>query len=186
MNTEMFKEILKKLRKDADISQEALASALGITPQAVSKWECGQSLPDVELIVPLADFFGVSADGLLRGNIRDFVSPDAPDHGIPDDENLRVVQFIGAKMVSEEMLSKGEARDLDPIPLHIDPDFNGNIEIWGNAAIDGDIGGSVATGGELSCGDVGGDASAEKGSITCGDIGGDVAASGVVYCNGDD
>ena len=61
-------EIIKKLRKDRDVTQEKLADYLGITYQAVSKWENGTALPDITLVVPLANFFGVSADELFSLN----------------------------------------------------------------------------------------------------------------------
>ena len=58
-------EIIKKLRRERDVTQEKLADHLGITYQAISKWETGTALPDITLIVPLANFFGVSADTLF-------------------------------------------------------------------------------------------------------------------------
>ena len=61
-------KIIKKLRKERDISQEKLADYLGISYQAISKWENGTSLPDITLIVPLANFFCVSADELFSLN----------------------------------------------------------------------------------------------------------------------
>ena len=61
-------EIIKKLRKERDVTQEKLADYLGISYQAVSKWENGTALPDITLVVPLANFFGVSADELFALN----------------------------------------------------------------------------------------------------------------------
>lgn len=54
-------------RKRKGLSQSALAEKLGITTQAVSKWECGQSLPDAELLAELSWLFGVSINSLLEG-----------------------------------------------------------------------------------------------------------------------
>ncbi|MCL2518780.1 MAG: helix-turn-helix domain-containing protein [Oscillospiraceae bacterium] len=61
-------EVIKKLRKERDVTQEKLADYLGISYQAVSKWENGTALPDITLVVPLANFFGVSADELFSLN----------------------------------------------------------------------------------------------------------------------
>ena len=61
-------EKIKKLRKEHDVTQEKLADYLGISYQAVSKWENGAALPDITLVVPLANFFGVSADELFSLN----------------------------------------------------------------------------------------------------------------------
>ena len=61
---EMGKEI-RRLRTDRGLTQEALASALHVTAQTVSKWECGTSFPDVQLLPEIAVFFGVSIDRLF-------------------------------------------------------------------------------------------------------------------------
>lgn len=58
-------EKIKQLRKKNDMTQEKLADFLCVSYQAVSKWECGLSSPDLSLIVPLAKLFNVTADELL-------------------------------------------------------------------------------------------------------------------------
>lgn len=62
-----------RLRVERGYSQEALANELGISRQAVSRWECGDSSPDVENLVALSDLYGISLDSLVRGD----VSPDS-------------------------------------------------------------------------------------------------------------
>lgn len=66
MNT--IGENIRRYRRERDITQEMLADRLHISAQAVSKWERGESLPDVTLIVPMASYLGVSADDLLGVN----------------------------------------------------------------------------------------------------------------------
>ncbi len=61
---EMGKEI-RRLRMDRGLTQEALADALNVTAQTVSKWECGNSIPDVQLLPEIAIFFGVTIDQLF-------------------------------------------------------------------------------------------------------------------------
>lgn len=61
-----FGKIIKKLRRDADMTQEKLAELLSISPQAVSRWETDSAMPDISLIPPLANLFGVTADYLLE------------------------------------------------------------------------------------------------------------------------
>ncbi len=61
---EMGKEI-RRLRTDRGLTQEALAAALNVTAQTVSKWERGSSLPDVQLLPEIAVFFGVTVDQLF-------------------------------------------------------------------------------------------------------------------------
>ena len=58
-------ENIKRLRKRKGITQETLAERLLVSTQAVSKWERNESLPDIGMILPLASYFGVSADELL-------------------------------------------------------------------------------------------------------------------------
>ena len=56
---------IKDLRKKADLTQDRLADYLGVSPQAVSKWEVGSASPDLALIAPLCRVFGCTADELL-------------------------------------------------------------------------------------------------------------------------
>lgn len=58
-------EKIKQLRKKNDLTQEKLADYLCVSYQAVSKWECGLSSPDISLIAPLTRLFHVSSDELL-------------------------------------------------------------------------------------------------------------------------
>ena len=58
-------EKIKELRKKNDLTQEKLADYLCVSYQAVSKWECGLSCPDLSLIGPLTKLLHVSADELL-------------------------------------------------------------------------------------------------------------------------
>jgi len=67
MNRQMGEKI-RLLRKQKGISQEVLAQYLGLSFQAVSKWENGTTLPDVTMIPALASFFGVSTDELFDFN----------------------------------------------------------------------------------------------------------------------
>ncbi len=57
--------IIKKLRAENNITQDTLATAIGISPQAISRWESDGGYPDIELLPALADFFSVSTDELL-------------------------------------------------------------------------------------------------------------------------
>ena len=61
-----FEEKLMSLRKKSGMSQEDLAERLGVSRQAVSRWELGTTLPDAPNLLKLSDLFGVSVDYLLR------------------------------------------------------------------------------------------------------------------------
>jgi len=56
---------IRQLRKEHEMTQEELAAAIGVTPQAISKWEKDTGLPDIRQIIPLANVFRVSTDVLL-------------------------------------------------------------------------------------------------------------------------
>ena len=60
-----FGENLKKFRKEKEMTQETLAEFLGVTFQAVSKWERGETYPDITMLPVIASFFNVSIDDLL-------------------------------------------------------------------------------------------------------------------------
>ena len=60
---------IKYLRRQKGITQLQLADYLGITAQAVSKWENGHSAPDVYLLPRIAEFFSVSIDTLMRSEL---------------------------------------------------------------------------------------------------------------------
>lgn len=77
-------ERIRELRGKAEITQEKLAEYLGVTYQAVSRWESGICYPDIELLPALARYFGVSADILL---------------GIDADEDAkRIEELLGESM----------------------------------------------------------------------------------------
>ena len=56
---------IRALRREKNLSQEELASALFVSRQSVSKWETGQSIPDADNIAAMCSYFGVSADSLI-------------------------------------------------------------------------------------------------------------------------
>ena len=58
---------IQYLRKVRGISQEGLAEKLGVSRQAVSKWESEQSMPDLDKIISMSDYFEVTTDYLLKG-----------------------------------------------------------------------------------------------------------------------
>ena len=73
-------EIIKRLRKEHDFTQEELAELLGVTAQTISKWETNSGMPDVSQIVPLARIFGVHTD-----NLFDFCA---------DEDDMTVIKII--------------------------------------------------------------------------------------------
>lgn len=68
-------EKLHMLRKRSGLSQEQLAEQLGVSRQAISKWESGQSVPESEKLILLSNYFNVSLDYLLKDNIENSEAP---------------------------------------------------------------------------------------------------------------
>ncbi len=64
---------LQELRKKAGYSQEQVAELLGLSRQAVSKWESGQGKPDIDNIVKLTEVYHVSADYILFGREKEVI-----------------------------------------------------------------------------------------------------------------
>ena len=62
----VFSEKLQILRKNKGLTQEELAENLGVSRQAVAKWECGETVPDIEKCRLLAELFDVSLDSLVN------------------------------------------------------------------------------------------------------------------------
>lgn len=67
IDRERFGQFLSELRKEKGFTQQELAERLFVSNKAVSKWERGQSLPDISLLMPLAELLGVSVAELLKG-----------------------------------------------------------------------------------------------------------------------
>lgn len=61
-----FNEKLVKLRKERGMTQEGLAELLKVSRQAISKWESGQSYPEMEKLIMLSELYGVTLDSLVR------------------------------------------------------------------------------------------------------------------------
>ena len=126
-------ENIKKLRNREGITQDELAKKLGVTNQAVSKWENGGGYPDLGYVVSIADFFKVTTDYLL-GHSTDLIDDidlpfvdDESIHGkwisvkwikkMPDDfsafmNNLPAPQANDLYYVSVEFLPGGEQRSV--------------------------------------------------------------------------
>lgn len=71
----MLANRLKYLRQTRELSQVQLAEKLGVKKQSISNWENDNIVPSIEMLVKIADFFGVSTDYLLERNVS---VPDAP------------------------------------------------------------------------------------------------------------
>ena len=68
MDQQKIGSFLKKLRKEKALTQEQLAEQLNVSARTVSRWETGTNMPDISLLVTLADFYGISIPELLDGD----------------------------------------------------------------------------------------------------------------------
>ncbi len=78
MNFEIA-ERLYDYRQSAKLSQEQVAAKVGVSRQAVSKWECGESLPDTDNLIALAALYGVTIDELLFADPKQADGEERPD-----------------------------------------------------------------------------------------------------------
>lgn len=92
-------ENIRKLRKEHGMTQEQLADALGVTVGAVYKWEAGLSVPEVKLLMDIADIFDSSVDSLL-GYVQ---------HTGNVEGRIRRIQELMASKDIEEALSEAES-----------------------------------------------------------------------------
>lgn len=93
------------LRKQAGWSQEELAERLAVSRQSVSKWEGGQSVPDLDKILQMSHLFGVSTDYLLKEEIEEQAESGAADTHAPTGAKPRRVSLREA----EDFLEKRRA-----------------------------------------------------------------------------
>ena len=102
-------ENIKNLRKKNVLTQEQLAEALGVTVGAVYKWEAGLSMPELRLIMELADFFEISVDVLLGYEQQ---------NGGVERRIERIEQCIGQAEITEAVLEAEKA--LQKYPNHFE------------------------------------------------------------------
>lgn len=74
MNSELFSRNLRRLRLEKNMTQEQLANILAVSVQSVSRWECGNTLPDVMLLPEIARLYGVTVDDLYRAEAKGYPS----------------------------------------------------------------------------------------------------------------
>lgn len=105
------------LRQQQDWSQEELASLLGVSRQAVSKWELGDSTPDLERIIRMAELFQISTDMLVRDDLN-----VQPEEGLSRLSDGQAQEFIETRMKYTPVLIIGIMLCiLAPIPLIVLP-----------------------------------------------------------------
>jgi len=198
------------LRKAKGMTQNALANQLGVTFQAVSKWETGQACPDIVMLPELADLFEVSIDALFGRT--PIVQPlpvaaaptEAPQEQVvyrelpweDDRSTLHAVLFAGHRLIGDSILNRhqkekkriefcweGPAINIQSsfaVICHESTVIQGSVTA-GDHVECGAVCGSVTAGDGVKCGAVGGNVRAGD-SVTCEVVGGNVQAGDGVRC----
>jgi transcriptional regulator with XRE-family HTH domain len=83
-----FCDKLVRLRAEKGFSQEGLANLLGVSRQAVSKWESGAAMPELTKLTVIADLFDTSLDYLVRDNVEERRLQNAPEENVAIAEQL--------------------------------------------------------------------------------------------------
>lgn len=128
-----FAEVFKKLRKEKNMTQEQAAEIFCISPQAVSRWECGSTYPDIELLPTIADYFKVSIEELLgaqksrkQARINEYLNKfqNAINHGLVDDciniSRAAIKEFPNNYVLLNKLM----------YALFVSGDNTGNIKNW--------------------------------------------------------
>ena len=114
-----FSELLKQCRKKQGVSQAELASRLGVTQQAVGKWESGKSSPDPSTVARIAELLNTTADYLL-GLYRPVSNVSAPEERFFGSYTESLIPVIGTvkagygALAFEEDYGQEYARVKDP------------------------------------------------------------------------
>ncbi len=145
-----------KYRKKSGLSQGELAQKLGVTFQAVSKWENAKAAPDITLLPIMADIFCCYIDDLFSREIKTEIHYDhCAELPWYDDDTIRGVVFLGKKMLqkTDNLIDKftfeiiGDAKS---VQVGCNLTVKGNVS--GGANCDGamTVGGSFSGGGNIS------------------------------------
>lgn len=98
-------EVIRKYRKEKNMTQEEMARRLGVTAPAVNKWESGASLPDIALLAPIARLLAVTPDTLL--SFRDELTPEEINGMVKElDERIRKESFDQGFQYAREKLEQ--------------------------------------------------------------------------------
>ncbi len=151
---------IKQLRQQNHLTQDQVAEKLGISYQAVSKWENNANTPDIALLPQIAKLFGVSIDALFSDNLTDCSDFQS---FMKDDNVIRVVQMRGAKVLK---VSSTFSPDEPPIEIALPHDCNDRtqyfkVEIYGHVISDSSINGDVVCHQTVTSSTINGDVKSE-------------------------
>ena len=171
---------IQKYRKKCGLTQEELAKKLGVTFQAVSKWENAKTAPDILFLPTMADLFGCHIDELFSREIKTEIHYDhCAELPWNDDEVIRVLQTRGKKII--QVQESNSCIDVS-FPKNCNETTRQyfKVEVLGNITCDSSINGDVVCHGRIDCHQINGDIRTEGdiyayeinscGNIVCKDI----------------
>jgi len=95
-----FSEKLLTLRKEKGLSQEQLAELLNVSRQAVSKWESGQTYPEIDKVIILSELFEITLDDLLKNKNTECVANiDVESDKEDDDDDVETSLMVGGFII---------------------------------------------------------------------------------------
>ena len=116
MNTNIISKYLQLLRKKHNYTQDELAKRLDISRQAVSKWETGTAIPDLEVLLKISKLYGIT--------INDILEPNIPTKKITDFEQLSEVPENELR----EILEQYDMTSLVIASMGASPEINNLLE----------------------------------------------------------
>lgn len=172
---------IKLLRQLRSLTQEQLAKKLGVSYQAVSRWENNINAPDISLLPEISSLFGVSIDALFAENAENF------DYSFPfieDDDTIRIIQMRGKNIIK---ITTRISPDDPPIEITFPHNCNDRtqyfkVEVYGHIVSSSSINGDVVCHQNLECGSINGDVVCHR-NMECSNINGDVASDGNIKVN---
>jgi transcriptional regulator with XRE-family HTH domain len=169
-----------KYRKKSGLSQEELANKLGVTFQAVSKWENAKAAPDIAFLPIMADVFGCHIDELFSREVKTEIHYDhCAKLPWADDNTIRIFQTVGKKIMK---LQEANTCIEVTFPRNCNETTRQyfKVEVFGNIVSDSSINGDVVCHGKIDCHEINGDVNAQgdisayqinsPGKIICNDI----------------
>ena len=170
---------IKFLRHKKQFTQEQLADYLGVSYQAVSKWETNSNTPDILLLPKIAALFDVSIDTLFSEDISAY---QVDFQEIKDDNIIRIIQMKGKQVLK---VTSRISQDDPPIEIAFPRNCNDKtqyfkVEVFGHVISDGSINGDVICHQSIECSTINGDIQSDGninvkeinscGRLTCNNI----------------
>ena len=183
-----------KYRKKSGLSQDELAQKLGITFQAVSKWENAKAAPDITFLPIMADIFGCDIDELFSREIKTEIRYDhCAEFPWADDTVIRGVVCEGRKILQcAPVLDRftfeiiGDAKNVQSeCNIEVNGTVSGGCNSGGDININGDVtGGCVSDRDIVIGGDLCGGVNADRSITVGGDLSGGCITNGDITCGG--